>query len=308
MIAKMIVHPDELSKKWIDRLADAGVHSIGIHPVGGRRATQAIHELLAMLEQPSYRELIDYARTKRLIVDYVLHAAGYLMPRELFESHPAYFRMNAAGERTPDWNFCVSDPDALSLFARRAASLAAALYGSDRRFHFWMDDGKDLHCHCPKCRRLSPADQQMIAVNAMLTEIRAHLPDAKMAYLAYYDTMECPKTVLPLPGVFLEYAPIEKYKANGDPNAERGMLAPLLQFFGREHAEVLEYWYDNSLFSKWKKPPVQFTLREAEMRSDIAEYRADGFSRISTFACYLGADYEALFGEVDITPFADCLR
>ena len=40
------------------------------------------------------------------------------------------------------------------------------------------------------------------------------------------------------------------------------------------------------------------------MRSDIEYCKAVGFDVISTFACFLGKDYEDLYGEVDITPFA----
>ena len=31
----MIVHPDELSQKWIGRLKDLGTDTLGIHSVGG---------------------------------------------------------------------------------------------------------------------------------------------------------------------------------------------------------------------------------------------------------------------------------
>ena len=42
------------------------------------------------------------------------------------------------------------------------------------------------------------------------------------------------------------------------------------------------------------------------MRADFEFYRSLGFEDFSSFACYLGEDYEELHGEVDITPFADC--
>ena len=38
----MIIHPGELSKKWIDRLADAGIDILGIHPEGGAGAPQSL--------------------------------------------------------------------------------------------------------------------------------------------------------------------------------------------------------------------------------------------------------------------------
>ena len=305
----MIIHPGELSKKWIDRLADAKVNTLGIHPEGGAGAPKSLERLLELLKTPEYRVLIDYARSRGLRIEYEIHAAGYLMDKSLFAEHPEYFRMNSAGERTSDWNFCVSNPDALALFARRAAELAQALYGSGKDFYFWMDDGRGIHCNCPKCRALSPSDQQYIALRAAIGEIRRHIPDARMAYLAYIDTIEPPTAVENDGAIFLEYAPFEKYTARGEDREERishekTMIAPLLDCFGRENAKVLEYWYDNSLFSRWKKPPARFVLDEEAMLSDIREYREMGFARASTFACFLGDDYEELYGESDILPFA----
>lgn len=309
----MIIHPGELSRKWIDRLADAGINTLGIHPEGGKDAPRTLERLLSLLETPEYRALIDYARARGLEIEYECHAAGYLMDRSLFAEHPEYFRMNESGERVPDWNFCVSNADALSLFAKRAASLALKLYGSGKKFYFWMDDGRSIHCQCPKCRRLSPSDQQYIALSAALDEIKRHIPDARMAYLAYIDTIAPPTFAHSNRGLFLEYAPFEKYTAKGEDSAvrierERGMLAPLLEYFGREDAKVLEYWYDNSLFSRWKKPPARFELKENAMLGDIRDYMEIGFDNITTFACFLGDDYEALYGEPDITPYAKAIE
>lgn len=305
----MIIHPGELSKKWIDRLAEAKVNTLGIHPEGGAGAPKSLERLLELLKTPEYRALIDYARSRGLRIEYEIHAAGYLMDKSLFAEHPEYFRMNSAGERTSDWNFCVSNPDALALFAHRAAELAQALYGSGKDFYFWMDDGRGIHCNCPKCRALSPSDQQYIALRAAIGEIRRHIPDARMAYLAYIDTIEPPTAVENDGAIFLEYAPFEKYTARGEDREERisrekAMIAPLLDCFGRENAKVLEYWYDNSLFSRWKKPPARFVLDEEAMLCDVREYREMGFARASTFACFLGDDYEELYGEADIRPFA----
>jgi len=309
----MIIHPDELSKKWIERASDAGIDTIGIHSVGGREASTALRALVENLKTKKYRDLIDYAHSRGLGIEYELHATGYLLPRGLFKDHPDYFRMNEAGERVCDWNFCVSNKDALDLVAKRAAELALSLYGSEPYFYFWMDDGRDSHCHCPKCRDLSPSDQQLIVLNRMLKEIKKYIPDAQMAYLAYMDTILPPKSVVSDEGIFLEYAPFEKYTAKGE-NAqelikrEREMLIPLIQFFDSSPKKVLEYWYDNSLFSKWKKPPAKFVLDEKQMRVDIAGYAEQGFDYISTFACFLGKDYEDLHGEIDISPFADTLK
>ena len=308
----MIIHPEELSKSWIDRLSNAGVPILGIHPVGGKSAVNSLTELVEIMKTSEYRELIDYAKAKGLEVEYEVHSAGYLLPRELFFVHPEYFREDEKGERVNDFNFCVSNSEALDIFAKRFAELAKDLYGSRHDFYFWMDDGRGLQCHCEKCRNLSPSDQQLIALNQAIKEIRKYIPDARIAYLAYCDSIIPPAKVNAEGGIFLEYAPFEKYVAKGDDAAERikhekEMLIPLMSFFGGEPCKVLEYWYDNSLFSGWKKPPKKFVLNCAGMRADIEEYHSMGFSTVSTFACFLGQDYEELYGEVDVKPFAECI-
>ena len=40
------------------------------------------------------------------------------------------------------------------------------------------------------------------------------------------------------------------------------------------------------------------------LAADFAFYRSFGFEDIGCFACYLGDDYEALHGKVDVAPFA----
>lgn len=309
MHTSMLIHPDELSKKWIDRLANAGVTAIGIHPPGGKVAAEQLKKLIERARTSEYRELIDYAHFRGLEVEYELHAASFLLPREYFSENPAYYRMNADGERTSDWNFCVTNKEALDTVAKNAADLALSLYGSSHTFYFWTDDGHGIHCHCPNCRHLSPSDQSLITVNRMLCEIRKHIPDAKMAYLAYMDTIVPPANVTPSDGVFLEYAPFEKYTAKGE-NAdnlikrEKEMLEPLMEFFKKGTSKVLEYWYDNSMLSGWKKPPARFVLDREAMLRDIAEYRSMGFGSISSFACFLGEDYEELYGDFEIADLS----
>ncbi len=312
MKTQFIVHPDEISVKRIDSLVALGITSLGIHSEGGVNAYKSLSELVEMLKTDEMRALIDYANEKGLSVEYELHSIGYLMPKELFSSHPEYFRVDAEGNRNPDKNFCVSNPDALALVCENAVRLASDLYGSSDNFYFWFDDGNDIFCHCDKCKNISPSDQALIIVNAMLEAIKKVRPNAKMAYLAYGETLLLP-TGEPKKGVFLEYAPFEKY-TNKTENAqfyiqrEANMLKPLINYFGKTDAKVLEYWYDNSLYSKWKKPPQKFTLDEEALRKDIAFYESAGFEYISTFGCFLGADYEALYGEADLVPLVKYLK
>ena len=184
------------------------------------------------------------------------------------------------------------------------------LYGSSNNYFFWTDDIKGAYCKCEKCKDLSPSDQNLILMNAIVRKLREKDPNAKMAYLAYYDSVEVPLKAKPEKGIFLEYAPYERnlfLPANQMNEVEIEKVKRLLTFFGKKNSCVLEYWYDNSLFSGYQKPPKKFVLNESAMISDIAEYKNMGFDSISTFACFLGADYQALHGDIDITPFSNAV-
>jgi len=66
---------------------------------------------------------------------------------------------------------------------------------------------------------------------------------------------------------------------------------------------VLEYWFDNSLFSKWTKPERKFTLNRGVLEKDLAWYAARGFGDVASFACYLGPGYERQWGAPDLSAF-----
>ena len=312
MRSEILIHTEELSRRWIDRMAELGVDILGLHPTGGSSAAGSLAGLVAALQTPRFRELLDYAAERGLEIEYEMHAASYLMPRRLFDSHPEYFRMNERGERTPDANFCVTNPDALELYAKNAAELADQLYRSRPSYYFWMDDTRGKTCCCPQCSAYSVAEQQLLVLNRVLRELRKTQPEATMAHIAYLDCLDVPQKVRAEEGIFLEFAPMERHMCRTDPardpsiaERERIMMQPLLDAFGREGAKVLEYWLDNSLFSRWKKPPKAFSADRAAVREDLLAYQAAGFETAATFGCFLGEDYEALHGEPDITPYTD---
>jgi hypothetical protein len=222
------------------------------------------------------------------------------MPRELFDMHPEYFRMNEEGVRTNDMNFCVSNEEAMKIVVRRAHELADSLYKSTHNFYFWLDDKKDSHCHCPKCSQFSASDQQMIVMNEILKELQNEFPDARLAYLAYFNTSLPPKKIRPSKGIFLEYAPMERDMSKPSSEVsddEKALQSELLRTFGKTGSKVLEYWYDNSMFSNWTKPPKKFVPDYSLISQSVRYYKKTGFEHISSFACYLGEDYEELYGD-----------
>ena len=126
---KLLIHPEELSRRWVDRLVSQGVEILGLQPVGGNSAAESAERLIAQVEDPAFRELIDYACDRGLEIEYELHAASYLLPRSLFECHPEYFRLEN-GERNALCNFCVSNPEALEILTDNAVEMAKKLYRS----------------------------------------------------------------------------------------------------------------------------------------------------------------------------------
>ena len=301
----VLIHPDELSERWIRRALDCGYTGIALHPVGGEKAAEALSDLLDKLKTASYRSLIDRAAEAGLTVEYELHAVGYLYPRERFDEFPQTFRQNREGIRTKDFNFCFSDSEAVAFVAERARELARQLYRSEPNYYFWADDARDSFCCCPRCAGMTPADQNLLLMNSVCAAIRKDVPNARVACLAYADTMEVPRTVRPAEGVFLEYAPFDRdmhLPISDQDRKHAGDVRALLDFFGREDAKVLDYWMDNSYFSKWTKPPKKYEPDREVMASDLRFYRDLGFRHVSSFACYLGDDYTALYGEPDLPP------
>ena len=303
--ASLLIHPDELSYKWIDRISEGNIPTLALHPPGGIRADETLLDLCRRLEDAEYRKMIDYARERGISIEYEMHSARFLLPKSEFESHPEYFRMTRDGVRSPDLNLCPSCDEALDIVAENAARLAKSLYGSTERFFFWLDDAADGRCHCQKCKELSASDQQLLILNRIIKRLRKDIPNASLAYLAYMETIEPPTRVKPEEGIFLEYAPFKRdfhKPLSGDLQSK--FIVPLLDFFGADDAKALDYWYDNSLFSRWKKPPQPFSVDRDVLFSDFEYYRFLGFSDIGCFACFLGEDYEALYGDVDISDFS----
>lgn len=298
----LIAHPEELTKGEIAAFRAAGADVLGLHPVGGNKATSSLENLLIWLKTDKGRRLLSYARSLGLEIEYEMHAASFLVPREMFSSHPEYFR-EANGVRTNDYNFCVSSDEMLRTVANRAAELVSKLDYSSHDYYLWQDDVDGGECGCEKCRTLSASDQSLIIANAIADELRRFDSSARVCYLAYLGTLTPPKSVKPAPGVFLEYAPMKRDRSIPvweDDNVKRE-LAALFDVFEPGEAKILEYWYDNSMFSNWKKPPKKFTPDNERIAKEIGFYRSLGVGNVTSFACYLGADYEALYGAPDFS-------
>ena len=310
----IIIHPDELEWSWVERLQEAHLNVLALHPPGGVNAHLTLEAAIHHRLLPQTQAIFNRLGHMGVEIEYEAHAMGWLLPRSLFAVKPDWFRMDENGKRVSDFNLCPSQPEALDYVAARAEQLARLLNVDSNRYFFWLDDVSNCSCHCEKCRALSVSDQQLTVVNAMLRGIRRYRPDAKISYLAYHEAIAAPEKVEPLSGVFLEYAPFHRnaHRPLLDPECpenvqEAQSLRPLLSYFGTKDSQVLEYWMDNSMYSNWTKPPKQFKLDEAVMQSDVKAYREMGFESITSFGCYLGADYRELWGEPPVKRYGEIL-
>ena len=312
----IIVHPEELDDKWLDDIEKAGINVLGLHPVGGWRANLTLKEAVERHQTPEFQALLRRAKEMGVTVEYEAHALRYLLPKELFEEHPEWFRMDDKGERVADHNMCATNEEALEYLAESTAKLTKALDTGSDRFFWWADDVEGgAICHCEKCRDLSPSDQLMKITNAMLRGVKRIKKEGKIAFLAYHDALVPPAKVAADEGIFLEYAPIgrDSHRPMNDPECEKNVseghaLKELIEFFGKENSQVLEYWMDNSRFSNWTKPPKAMPLDEAVMREDVKFYRDLGFESMTSFGCYLGADYRELHGQPPVEPYGEILK
>jgi hypothetical protein len=313
----VLIWAHDFGPYWVKLASKAGLTALALHPIPGMDAgdPRSLESLLEALLTDSFerdaRELGDLG----IDLEIETHAMHWLMPRTEFESHPEWFRMDAEGVRRADSNFCPSSEEALRRVEDRAELLARRLApcATTHRYYLWIDDN-GRYCHCGQCEGLSASDQALTIYNRMLKGVRKADPAGKLAYLAYQDTIVSPAKVVPLPGIFLEYAPIDRDSrfAMGDASIEANVsqgahVDKLLERFGTAGSQVLEYWLDVSYFYRWKAPYGELPFYRGVLRKDARFYRERGFEHIASFACGLNEGYEKEYGEPPIEEYGRIL-
>jgi hypothetical protein len=304
----VVLVPEDLTwTAWPERAKRAGLTTIALHDAVSPR------RLAGFVESDRGREFLRKCRDLGIEVEYEVHAMRDLLPRDRFAKEPALFRMDEKGARAPDSNLCVSSEEALATACRNAVELSRVLRPTTRRYFFWGDDGRPW-CRCPRCAPLSDSDQALVLENRLIEALRAEDRGATLAHLAYANTIDPPRSVKPAPGIFLEFAPIERAfdsPLSGENPTNRKALAALdgnLKVFGAERAHVLEYWLDSSRFSGWKRPPAKIPFDAGTFRKDLEAYAARGIRRITTFAVYVDAEYIRLHGDPPLEAYGGILR
>ncbi|MBI3920825.1 MAG: DUF4838 domain-containing protein [Armatimonadetes bacterium] len=296
---------------WPLRAKRAGLTTLGTHPFP--------HEIAAFLKTERGEQFVQECNELGVHVEHELHAMSDLLPRDLYGRDPAMFPMDEDGNRVRDFNLCVHSEMALEIVCENAVKYTGLLRSTTGRYFYWIDDGK-LMCRCRKCRGLSDSDQSLLVENRMLGAIRQVEPRATLAHLVYSTTLSPPTQVKPAEGVFMEFAPISRVYDRPFGNREARMgsypshgelldcLDANLEVFGRETAQVLEYWLDLSRFSGWKRDNLlPLPWRREVFVDDVNTYASRGLRHVTTFAAWLDGDYAARFGDPPVGEYGEGL-
>ena len=285
------------SEYYVDYLKIAKEHHLNTFSIyGADRSSQ------------SWKDFMVDAGKIGVKFEFQEHMMYFLLPRDLFDSHPEYFRQNKNGVRTNDANGCPSSEGALEQVYIHAIDIVSRYEPTNHKYYFWLDDGGDI-CYCDKCKDLSASDQALIFENKVLEALKTLDPDAKLAHLAYNNTTEAPKTIKPSKDIFLEFAPFHRnwehplsetwVEGNSGWTHARyiRVLQENLKVFPKETAQVLEYWMDDSLFSGWKPENLkEVPWSKKIFLDDLKTYAKYGIQHMTCYCAYVGPNYFKKFG------------
>lgn len=302
----IVLTPGDLTlSDWPERASRARLTTIALHP------TPSV--VAAFIETDPGQRFHKRCSELGLEVEYELHAMSDLLPRDLYDRDPELFRMDETGHRVREHNLCCSSLRALEVAAENAVRYARLLTPTTGRYFLWGDDGVPW-CRCPKCKELSDSDQALLLTNHLATALRKVDRRAKVAHLAYHNTLAAPTRVKPERNVFLEFAPIHRrydipYEQQRDPQqADRlDALDANLQVFDAAQAQVLEYWMDASRFAGWKRPSPRLPWSAPLVAADLDAYGARGIRHVTSFGVYLDAAYVRDHGEPPIEEYGRLL-
>ena len=199
---------------WIKFLARMRINNIYAHANGSladfvKRWKEARGKYIPLLEE------------RGMTLEWGGHHLPALVPRELFKEHPEYFRVDEKGVRSNDLNFCPNS-GAIEVLKKNVRPILEQL-PEVTNFNFYADDLMEGGwCHCPKCKDLTTADQNMLAMNAVAGVLAEVNPKAAVGLAAYHDYEKVSK-FKPAPNLYLLDAPRERCYAHAfnDPKCRR---------------------------------------------------------------------------------------
>lgn len=222
-------------------------------------------------------EITAAASQRGMSLQFGGHHLPTLVPRAEFAEHPDWFPLRRDA-RDARYNLCVSSPGAVERLGLEAVTFVERFPGA-AVYHFWADDIRGGGwCECAGCGVMSPSDQALLATNAVARALRGS--GARVAHLAYHDTVVPPAAVIPDDDVQLLWAPRERCYAH--PIAEatctkngREYWEPftgLVRAFGGgvPRVQAFEYFSDAILFKGLTPPHL------GALPADAGAYAAAG--------------------------------
>lgn len=187
------ITPKDMSEGLAERLQAEGITLAVLWPETEKGSVLGLECLTRDVKFGRYHQQMLELRENGIDVEYGAYAASSFLPRAFFGVYPYWFRMNEAGVRVPDANFCPSAGGATDYIAWRAGTVGSILRSTTHRYHFLPDEGAGALCHCPACRHLAPAEQRMIYIRAVLRGLREKDAEAKVCYPVWQEDVALPK-------------------------------------------------------------------------------------------------------------------
>ena len=301
----------DIDEKWFNILEKLNIKNVGIHTLyqcGG------VSGLLEWLEEDKTKKLLKDAESRGFNFTFPIHAVDYLLPRSLFNEHPEYFRVNKDGIRTNDWNLCVSNKEALKYVEDSSYELAKKLNQKSSYYEIWSDDSLNSYCHCDKCKKYTPADQNLIISTSILKGLKRLNKNAKNSYLAYQDSLDVPNQNVN-EDLFLEFAPIDRnhsipMSSSEDKNNinNREVLNKLCNVF-KNNVYILEYYLDVSYFCRWNRANAKaLELDEHVLEEDFKFYDKHNVSNLYTFAGFIDNEWIEKYGIQDLIKYSNLIH
>jgi len=201
--------------------------------------------------------IVREAATRAMRLQFGGHHLASMVPRSAFTEHPEWFPLRD-GVRDARYNLCPTNSGAAQELRRNGRRFFERFAGADI-YHLFGDDIRGGGwCECPGCAGLTPSDQALLATNILAEALAEVAPGARVAHLAYHDTVPPPANVVPRDNVVALWAPRERCYAHAidDSVCEKNLVEywepyqGVLRVFGGDPSRVsiFEYHSDAILF------------------------------------------------------------
>ena len=191
-------------------------------------------------------------------------------------------------------NFCMSNPEARKIFTKCVCDYAELSTNVDY-LHVWLADGSRNSCECDECRKKTPSDWYVVALNEIDEELTRRNLDTRIVFCVYSDTTHEPTTEhIKNPARFsLQLGAISRsytYSVEKNPKVEKitpfvlnksGRLDTMEEYIyhtneWRKFAPCNSFAYEYHFWKHQFYAPGVFSFAK-RLQEDVLSYRDNGF-------------------------------